>query len=113
MYVHPESFVTTSITVEQELRGAGACDTCCDRTVGQDWMNDHVHSLKRLKLKYWTLSCQERLKFGTGVPALCKTACFIPVLIYGACAVVRVFRGARNIDAADWQRHAESVGSTI
>ena len=25
--------VTSSISVEQELRGAGACDTCCNRTV--------------------------------------------------------------------------------
>ena len=31
--VYPESFVTSSISVEQELRGAGACDTCCNRTV--------------------------------------------------------------------------------
>ena len=45
VHVHPESFVTSSISVEQELRGAGACDTCCNRTVaGQEWMNDHVHS---------------------------------------------------------------------
>ena len=32
VHVYPESFVTSSISVEQELRGAGACATCCDRT---------------------------------------------------------------------------------
>ena len=46
VHVHLESFVTSSIAVEQELRGAGACDACCNRTVaGQEWMNDDVHSL--------------------------------------------------------------------
>ena len=39
VHVHPESFVASSIAVEQEPRGAGACDTCCNRTVaGQEWM---------------------------------------------------------------------------
>ena len=48
VHVHPESFVTSSIAVEQELGEAGACDTCCNRTVaGQEWMNDYVHSLKK------------------------------------------------------------------
>ena len=85
--VHPESFLTSSISVEQELRGAGACDTCCNRTVaGQDWMNGYVHSLKN----YWTLPCQERFKFGTGAPAVCKTAYFIPVLKHRACAIIRL-----------------------
>ena len=42
--------------VEQELRKAGACDTCCNRTIaGQEWMNDYVNSLKKLKLVYRTL----------------------------------------------------------
>ena len=87
VHVYPESFVTSSISVEQELRGAGACDICCNRTVaGQEWMNDYVHSLKKLKLKYWTLPCEERYKFGAGDPVVCKTAYFIPVLIHGACA---------------------------
>ena len=41
-------FVTSSISVEQELRGAGARDTCGNRTVaGQKWMNDYVRSLKK------------------------------------------------------------------
>ena len=72
-------------------RGAGAFDTCCDRTVaGQDWMNDYVHSHKKLKLMYWTMSCQERFKFGAGDPIVCQTAYFIPVLIHGACAIVPV-----------------------
>ena len=53
-------------------------------------MNDYVHSLKKLKLKYWTLPCEERFRFGPGDPVVCKTAYFIPVLIHGACAVVRV-----------------------
>ena len=65
LHVYPESFVTSSISVEQELRGAGACDTCCNRTIaGQEWMNDYAHSLKKQKLTYWTLPCQERFKFG-------------------------------------------------
>ena len=52
VHVHPESFVTSSISVEQVLREAGACDACCNRTVaGQEWLNDHVHSLKKLRLK--------------------------------------------------------------
>ena len=56
VHVHPESFVTSSISIEQELKGTGACDTCCNRTVAnQEWMNDYIHSLKRSKLKYWTL----------------------------------------------------------
>ena len=71
--VHPEKFVTSSTSVEQELRGAGACDTCCNRTVaGQERMNDHVHSLKKLKLKYWALPCQERFKFGAGTPLFAR-----------------------------------------
>ena len=45
---------------------------------------------KKLKLKYWTLPCQERFKFGAGDPVVCKTAYFIPVLIHGACAIMRV-----------------------
>ena len=40
VHVHPESFFTSSLSFEQELRGAGACDTCCNRTAaGQEWMN--------------------------------------------------------------------------
>ena len=109
MRVHPESFVTSSVSVEHELRGAGACDTCCNRTVaGQEWMKDYVHSLIKLKLKYWTLPCQERFKFGAGDPVLCETAYFIPVVIHRACAFMR----ARKPDAADWQRHVASVGRT-
>ena len=51
-------------------------------------MNDFVHSLKKLKLKYWTLPCQERFKFGAGDSVVCKMAHFITVLIHGACAIV-------------------------
>ena len=91
LLVYPESFVTSSTSVEQELGGARACDTCCNRTVaGQEWMNDYVHSLNKLKLKYWTLPCEERFKFGAGDPVVCNTAYFIPVLIHGACAIMRV-----------------------
>ena len=91
VHVDPESFVTNSISVELELRGAGACDSCCNRTVaGQELINDYVHSLQKLKLKYWTLPCHERFKFGAGDPVVCKTAHFIPVLIHGACAIMRV-----------------------
>ena len=53
-------------------------------------MNDYVHSLKKLKLKYWTIPCQERFKFGAGDPVLCKTAFLIPVVIHGAFAFMRV-----------------------
>ena len=92
MHAHPESFVSRSISVEQELGGTGACDTCCNRTVaGQEWMNDYVHSLKRLKLKFGTLSCQERFEFGAGDPVVCNAAFFIPVMIHaihGECEVV-------------------------
>ena len=89
VHVYPESIVTSSNSVEQELRGAGACDTCCNCTVAaEEWMHDNVHSLKKLKLKYWTLLCQERFKFGAGDPlfarrpssfhtwSLCNHACF-------------------------------------
>ena len=55
VYVCPGSYVTSSISDDQEVPGAGACDTCCNRTLaGQEWMNDFVLSLKQLKLKYWT-----------------------------------------------------------
>ena len=38
MHVYLESFVMSSISGEQELRGDAACDTCCNRTVaGQEW----------------------------------------------------------------------------
>ena len=37
-------------------------------------MNDYVRSLKQLKLKFWTLPCQERVMFGAGDPVVCKTA---------------------------------------
>ena len=40
--------------------------------------------LQKLKLKYWTLPCQEGLKFGAGDPVVCKTAYLIPVFIRGA-----------------------------
>ena len=91
MHVHPESFVTSSISVEKELRGARACDTCCNRTVaGKEWVNDYVRSLKKLRLKYGTLPCQERFKFGAGDPVVCKTAFFFPVLIHVTCAIMRV-----------------------
>ena len=96
VHVHPDSFVTSSIAVEQELRGARACVTCWNGTVAdQGWMNDYVHSLKKLTLKYWTLPCQERFEFGAGDPVVCKTAYFIPVKIHGACG----FRCAKKVDA--------------
>ena len=61
----PNRCVARSISVAQEPRPAGACDTCCNRIVeGQEWMNDYVHSLRQLKLRFWTLQCQERVKFG-------------------------------------------------
>ena len=72
-------------------------------------MNDYVQSLNKLKLNCWTLPCQECFKFGVGDPAVCKTACFILVFIHRACAIMRVFRGAKNINAADRQRHIEYV----
>ena len=82
VHVHPQPFVTSAISVAQELRGAGARDTCCYRTVaGQEWMNDYVHSLTKLELKYWTLPCD---------PVVCKTAYFIHVFIHGACVIMRV-----------------------
>ena len=34
VHYHPDSLKKSSVSVEQELRGAGACDTCCNRTVG-------------------------------------------------------------------------------
>ena len=45
---------------------------------------------KKLKLKYWMLPCQERFKFGTGDLVVCTTVYFIPVMIRGACAIMRV-----------------------
>ena len=52
-------------------------------------MNDYVHSLIELKLKYWTLSYQQRVKFGAGDPVLCETAFFVPVVMHGGCAFLR------------------------
>ena len=109
VHVYPESFVTSSISVEQELRGAGACDTCCNRTVaGREWMNGHVHSLKKQKFKYWTLPCQERFKLGASDPVVRKTSFDTWSLCNHAC-----FRGAKQTDAVDWKRHVESLGSAI
>ena len=77
VHVQPESFVT------HELRRAGACDTCCNRTVArQEWMTDYVHSLRKLTLKYWTMPCQERFMLGAGDLVLCKTAYIIPVRVH-------------------------------
>ena len=91
---------------EQELRGAGACDTCCTRTVaGQEWVNVHVRSLKQFQLKYWTLPRWERFKFGAGDPVVCKSAYLLPVMVHGACAIMRVSVVSR--------RHFEGVGSPI
>ena len=103
VHVHPESFVTRSISVEQELRGAGACDTCCDRTVAsQEWMNDYVHSLKKAEIEVLdaalsrTFSSLEQVtplfarqptSFQLDTWSLCNHACF---------------RGARTTDAVDW-----------
>ena len=66
-----------------------------------------VHSL--LKLKHWTLPCQERFKFGVNDPEVCKTACFIQVLMHGACAVMRDSVARMLLIGKD----AESIGSTI
>ena len=55
---------------------------------GQEHATLAAHALTKLTLKYWTLPCQERFKFGSGDPILCKTAYFIPVMIHGACAVM-------------------------
>ena len=60
-------------------------------------MNDSVHSLKKLKLKYWTLPCKERFKFGTGDPVVCKTAYFIPVFMHGGLRGHANFRGAKKL----------------
>ena len=78
-----------SNTSSEELE---ECDTCCNRTVaGQEWMNDYVHSLKQLKLEYWTAALPRNVfKFGAGDPVLCETAYFVPVVIHRACAFMRV-----------------------
>ena len=76
-------------------------------------MNDYVHSLTKLKLKNWTLPCQERFKFGAGDLAVCKKAHIMPVLIHGACEVMRVSVVPGKIDPVDRQRHAESITSPI
>ena len=87
----PNRLLPSSISVQQELRGAGAFDTCSNRIVaGHEWTNDCVHSVKQLNMRYWMLPCQERFKFGAGDPAVCKTAYFIPVLVHGTCAVMRI-----------------------
>ena len=84
--MHGNLQLFVSVSVEQGLREARACDTCCNRTVvGQEWMNDCVHSLQ-----YWTLPCQGRFKFGAGDLVVGKTAYFIPVLTHRARATMRV-----------------------
>ena len=47
-------------------------------------------SIHSKKLKYWTNALPKRFKFGACDPVLCKAAYFIPVVIHGACAVLRV-----------------------
>ena len=45
------------------------------------------------KAEIEVLDGQERFKFGAGDPVVCKSAHFIPVLIHGACAIMRVSVG--------------------
>ena len=115
VHVHPESFVTSSISVEQELKGAGACDTCCNRTVaGQEWMNDYVHSLKKkAEIEVLDGALPRTLQVWSWRSSVVQDN-----LPHSRCDTRSLrshssFRGARKADAADWQGHVESDGSTI
>ena len=39
-------------------------------------MNDYVHSFRQLKLRFWTLQCQERFKFGASDAVVLKDCLF-------------------------------------
>ena len=114
VHVHLESFVSSLLSVERAFRGAGACDTCCTHTVaGQEWMNEYVLSLKRLELKFWTLQCHQRFKFGACDPVVFNTASSVPVMIHGACAVTRVSVVPRKLMLSTNQRHTHDVRSSV
>ena len=53
-------------------------------------MDERLCPFTQLKLKCWTLPCQERVKFGPSDTVVYKTAYFNPVLTQGACAIMRV-----------------------
>ena len=90
MRVHPSRLSQAQFRLSKSSEEQEHVTRCNRTAAGQEWLNDYVRSLKKLDLKYWTLPCQERFKFGAGDPVVCKTAYFIPVLIHGACAVTRV-----------------------
>ena len=114
VHVHPESFVKSSISVEHELRGAGACDTCCDRTAaGQEWTNDYVHSLIKLKIEVLDAALSRTCRVWSWRSSIVRDS-----LLRSSCDARGLrshasFRSARKIDAAHWRRHVASIGSTI
>eukprot|EP00975_Prorocentrum_lima_P013335 2831203-Prorocentrum_lima.AAC.1 len=60
-----ETFVAKGLREEEELEdrllGAGACDTCCNRTVaGTTWIGDYLERLRQKGLPHWTTKGNEK-----------------------------------------------------
>ena len=113
VHVHPESFVTSSISVDHELRGAGACDTCCNRTVAcQEWMNDYVHSLKKAEIEVLDDTLPITLQVWSWRSSIVQDSLLLSSCDSWSLRIHASFHSARKIDAVDRKRHAESIGST-
>ena len=61
----------------------------------------YVRSLKKLKLKYWTLPCQELFKFGAGDPVVKQVGLLHSSLDTRSLRDHESFCGARKVNAAD------------
>ena len=114
VHVQPESFVTSSLSVEHELRRAGACDTCCNRTVArQEWMNDLCPLTQKADIEVLDDALSRTLHAWSWCSSVVQDT-----LHHSSQGTLSVrshakFRGAKKTDAANWQTHVESVGSTI
>eukprot|EP00975_Prorocentrum_lima_P067127 12913137-Prorocentrum_lima.AAC.1 len=77
--------------LEEKLLGAGACDTCCNRTVaGKMWIEDYLERLRQKGLPHWTTKGNEKFRFGSGDPVACSLVYFVPVTVHGGDAVLRI-----------------------
>ena len=76
-------------------------------------MNDYVHSLRQLKLRFWTVQCQERFKFGASDAVVLQDCLFSCQSCCTRLAESCEFFGTGEADAFDWHRHSEGVRSSV
>ena len=110
VHVHPESFVTSSISVEHEVRGAGACDTCCNRTVAGQGVDERLCPLTQnaeigvlddtLPRTCQVWSWRSSIVRDSSRQSSCDTR---------SLRIRASFRSARKIEVVGRQRHAESI----